>query len=313
MTNDAPTVSVVIPSYNCERFIAETLESVVGQSYGDLEVIVVDDGSTDGTPEVVRRFAPRVRLVQQESAGVCAARNRGIAEARGRYVALLDHDDYWFPDKLGAQVDVLESHPEVGVVFTAFLRWEADTQGVFPSTMTVDRKPYGEGPEAEYSGWIYHLFLLDCWMLTSTAMFRAEVFRRCGVFDLSLPYSEDWDLWLRIAREYPFVKLRQPGTLYRQHASQGNRKVRDRDFRTELLSEAVLKWGLCSPDGSCLDDRTFRRQWAKYHTDFALGHAVAGNRGVALRSLARALRTNPQGLKALTYMAAVAVGWRPRW
>ena len=313
MTNDAPTVSVVIPSYNCERFIAETLESVVGQSYGDLEVIVVDDGSTDGTPEVVRRFAPRVRLVQQESAGVCAARNRGIAEARGRYVALLDHDDYWFPDKLGAQVDVLESHPEVGVVFTAFLRWEADTQGVFPSPMTFDRKPYGEGPEAEYSGWIYHLFLLDCWMLTSTAMFRAEVFRRCGVFDLSLPYSEDWDLWLRIAREYPFVKLRQPGTLYRQHASQGNRKVRVRDFRTELLSDAVRKWGLCSPDGSCLDGRTFRRQLAKYHTDFALGHAIAGNRGVALRSLARALRTNPQGLKALTYMAAVAVGWRPRW
>jgi glycosyltransferase involved in cell wall biosynthesis len=313
MTSNVPTVSVVIPSYNCERFITETLESVLSQSFGDLEVIVVDDGSTDGAPELVRSVGPPVRLVRQERAGVCAARNRGIEEARGRYIALLDHDDYWFPDKLGAQIEVLESRPEVGVVFTTFLRWEADTRGVFPSPMTFDRTSYGEGADPEYSGWVYHLFLLDCWMLTSTAMFRVEVFERCGVFDLSLPYSEDWDLWLRIAREYPFVKLRQPSTLYRQHPSQGNRKVRVRDFRTELLIDAGRKWGLCSPDGSCLDGRVFRRQLAKYHTDFAFGHAIAGNRWVALRSLARALRANPLALKALAYMAAVGVGWRPRW
>src|SRR5688572_3231285 len=100
MADRKPTVSVIIPSYNCEAYIAETLGSVVGQTFGDLEIIVVDDGSTDRTREIVASFEPRVRLLTQKNNGVCAARNYGIREAQGQYVCLMDHDDYWLPDKL---------------------------------------------------------------------------------------------------------------------------------------------------------------------------------------------------------------------
>src|SRR5690242_9974943 len=95
-----PTVSVIIPSYNCELYIAETLESILDQTFKDTEIIVVDDGSTDKTQQIVTSYGMPVRLVTQTNAGVCAARNRGIQEAAGQYVCLMDHDDYWLPDKL---------------------------------------------------------------------------------------------------------------------------------------------------------------------------------------------------------------------
>ena len=95
--------------------------------------------------------------------------------------------------------------------------------------------------DPEFSGWIYHQFLLDCWMLTSTSMFRREVFERCGAFDETLPFSEDWDLWLRLAREYEFVQLRRPSTLYRKHTTQGSGWHRPVDYRTRLLERKIAE------------------------------------------------------------------------
>src|SRR5688500_19764582 len=100
MAASKPTVSIVIPTYNCEAYISETLYSVLGQTFTDLELIVVDDGSTDRTREIVASFGTSVRLLSQANSGVCAARNYGIREAAGRYLCLMDHDDYWYPDKL---------------------------------------------------------------------------------------------------------------------------------------------------------------------------------------------------------------------
>ena len=98
MADPKPTVSVIIPSYNCEAYIAETIGSVLDQTFRDLELIVVDDGSTDGTREIVASYGAPVRLLTQKNAGVCAARNYGIREALGQYICLMDHDDYWFPN-----------------------------------------------------------------------------------------------------------------------------------------------------------------------------------------------------------------------
>lgn len=313
MNTPAPLVTVIIPSYNCEEYIAETLASVLGQTLSDLEIIVVDDGSQDRTREIVAAHGGQVRLVPQENSRVCAARNRGIAEARGRYICLMDHDDWWFPDKLGSQVACLEAHPEAGVVYASFILWHRDATGAFPAPASLDRSPWGEGEDPEFSGWIYHQFLRDCWMLTSTAMFRAEMFQRCGNFDVNLPYSEDWDLWLRMAREFPFVKLRRPNTLYRQHARQGSRVVRPVDYRTELLERAVATWGLCSPDGRCLERHAFRRNLATYHIEYALSHALVGNFRTAASSLFKAWRADPSNPKPLAYLVALTVGWRPNW
>lgn len=313
MTNAAPAVSVIIPTYNCERYIAETIDSILDQSFKDIELIVVDDGSTDRTPEIVAAYGSRVRLVVQENARVCAARNRGINEAAGQYICLLDHDDYWFPHKLEQQVNLLEAHPETGVVYSEFILWHPDSNGKFPEPASFNLAAYPDGIDQELSGWIYHQFLLDCWMLTSTAMFRREVFQRCGDFDVALPYSEDWDLWLRISREFPFIKQTMPTTLYRQHPLQGNRLLRPIDYRTQVLEKAVAKWGLCSSDGRCQDPLRFASRLAQYHMVYAVNHAVAGNKRAARQSLLKAWHAYPRNPKPLAYIVATALGWRPKW
>lgn len=307
-----PRVSVIIPSYNCAEYIAETLDGILAQDFQDFETIVVDDGSTDATRSIVAAYAPRVRLIEQTNGGVCKARNRGIREASGEFVCLLDHDDYWYPDKLRLQVDLLDRHPDVGVVYSAYLYWYRDNHGRFPAPQQMSVRE-ASAIDADFSGWIYHLLLLDCWMLTSTSMFRREVFARCGVFDESLPYGEDWELWLRLSREYRFLKLRNVTTLYRQHPSQGNRIPRPVDHRTQLLIDAVARWGFCSPDGQCQSPRRFYRQLALFHAEFGYAQLKANNLRLAFRSFFLAWRADPLTVKYLGYIPAALLGWRPSW
>lgn len=185
-----PLVSVVIPAYNRADTIARALESVLAQDYARLEVIVVDDGSTDATQAVVAGFAdPRIRLVAQANAGVSAARNRGIAEARGALVAFLDSDDEWLPGKVSAQVALFQrASPRLGLVYTGFASVAADG--------TATEHP------ARHRGWIYR-DLLARNVVTgcgSTAMFRRAALELAGGFDPALPANEDYDLVLRVAR-----------------------------------------------------------------------------------------------------------------
>jgi glycosyltransferase involved in cell wall biosynthesis len=308
-----PTVSVIIPSYNCEAYIAETVHSVLSQTYKDFELIVVDDGSSDRTAEIVADLDHSVRLIVQSNAGVCAARNRGIREARGKFVCLLDHDDYWFPTKLDRQLRAFEAYPEAGAVYSEFVVWQPDPDGQFLDPARFDLASYPDDADPKFSGWVYHQLLLDCWMLTSSAMFKAEVFEQCGVFDESLPYSEDWDLWLRMSRAVPIIKLRRPTTLYRQHPAQGNRLLRDVDYRTELLIKSSEKWGLCSKDGRCVEPRQFRSQLAEYHASYGLHHLRAGNSRQAFNALRKAWWTNPRKVRYLGYILAGSIGWRPNW
>lgn len=306
-------ISVIIPTYNCAEYVAQTLHGVVRQDWEDLEIIVVDDGSTDGTPGIAASYGSQVRLIVQDNAGVCAARNRGIEMATGEYICLLDHDDYWLPGKLHQQVRTLEGYPGAGVVYSSFQHWTRRSDGCFPAPETFSAERQVTDIDAAYSGWIYHLFLLDCWMLTSTAMFRREVFDRCGVFDPTLPYSEDWDLWLRISRVYPFVKLKQATTLYRQHPQQGNRLNRTVDYRTELLRSAVAKWGFSSPDGNAVTRREFHKRLASYHAEFGLGHLKGGRRAIGIQSLFKAWLADPFTWKYLAYLPPSIIGWKPTW
>lgn len=308
-----PQVSVIIPSYNSESYINETLDSILAQTFRDFEILVVDDGSTDRTRDIVAAYGATVRLITQQNAGVCVARNHGIKQARGQYICLVDHDDYWFPHKLSRQLEKLQQHPDVGVVCSWFQYWERNSDGHFPEPSSIDLSKYPDVVSEEYSGWIYHQFLLDCFMQTSTATFRREVFERCGAFDESLPFSEDWDLWIRISREYKFLTLARPDTLYRQHAQQGNRLVRPIDYRTRLLSNAVAKWGLQSPDGRRLQESSFNLQLSKYHVEYALHQLHAGNLSSALHAFWKAWRRNPLRWKCGVYMVAAIVGWRPRY
>lgn len=309
-----PAVTVIVPTYNAQAFVVETLMSVLGQTLGDLELIVVDDGSTDGTLDLVRALPDaRVRLVPQANAGRCVARNHGLSLARAPLVCFLDHDDVWHPDKLAAQVHVMEREPDTALVHTDYLVWPPGPDGRYPAAEATLPASPDETVDREVSGWVYHHLLVDSFILTSTAIMRTAAVREVGGFDPDLPYSEDWDLWLRLSRRWQFTKLRGRYALYRQLPSQGSRVYRNVDYRMRLLEQAVSKWGIDSPNGQTHGPRAVRRQFGRFHAGYALECLRAGDRAGARRSLLKALRCHPLRAKYLAYLAAGQFGWRPPW
>ena len=186
------TVSVIIPTYNRPEMTVRAVESVLGQNYGQLDLVVVDDGSSDSTLEKVKGLEDRgVSLVRQPHQGVSAARNLGLSLARGEVVAFLDSDDYWLPGKLEAQVELLKDNPEAMICQTNEL-WLRNGRRLNPAAK--HRKPDGEA---------FFRSLSLCLISPSAVMIRRELFDQVGTFDESLPACEDYDLWLRITARHP--------------------------------------------------------------------------------------------------------------
>jgi glycosyltransferase involved in cell wall biosynthesis len=311
-------ISVVIPAYNCEAYIETTINSILNQQGGfDVEVVVINDGSTDRTGEICRRIEGPVRVIDQKNSGVCVARNHGIREAKGDFIALVDHDDFWMPSKLLGQMAAFEGAPQADVVFTRFVWWRPNPQDgkhPDPSEFEAEARPQGIAPD--FSGWIYHQMLLDSWILTSTALARMSVVKASGGFDESLPYGEDWDFWLRISRQSQFVKLNEATTLYRQHPTQGSRALRTVDYRTQVLETAVKNWGLKSQDGRSISQKVFNRQLATYSAFYGLDHlksGLASSRPLAARAFLKAWRIDPTYWKSLAYWVSMKFGWIPKW
>jgi glycosyltransferase involved in cell wall biosynthesis len=192
-----PKVSVIIPAYNRLPMLKEAVDSVLAQDFEDFELIVVDDGSTDGTADEMKRYGGRVRLLRHpENRGVSAARNRGILNAKGKYIAFLDSDDLWVKGKLKIQVAFLEDNPHYPICYTDEI-WIRRGKRVNP-----------KNKHAKYSGWIFEKCLPLCIISPSSAMMRKTLFSKVGLFDEALPVCEDYDLWLRISARFPifFIK-----------------------------------------------------------------------------------------------------------
>jgi glycosyltransferase involved in cell wall biosynthesis len=200
-------VSIVIPVYNSMLYFPETLESALQQTFDDFEVIIVNDGSTDEIETWVKEQTdPRLTLISQDNQGASKARNTGILHSTGDYIAFLDADDLWAPTKLAAQVEFLDNHPQVGLVYTWVLSIDAsgNSRGrIFKNS-------------AEGKIWdtlILHN-VLEC---GSTPLVRRECFDQVGMFDESLTNIEDRDMWLRIAKDYDFAVVKEPLVYYRLH------------------------------------------------------------------------------------------------
>lgn len=201
-----PNVSVIIPAYNAMTYLPETVESVLRQTFTDFEVLIIDDGSSDHIVEWVSQLVdPRVKLISQENQGACAARNTGIAQAQGEYIALLDADDLWEPTILEKQVRCLEDDPAVGLVHT----WMAiiDQQG----------RPTGRVITSNAEGEVWKQLVEKNPVPCSSVMVRRCCFDTVGVFDQSLLNIDDWDMWIRIAACYRFAVIKEPLMRYRQH------------------------------------------------------------------------------------------------
>lgn len=195
----APRVSIVVSAFNAERFIAATIASALNQTFADFELLVIDDGSTDGTAGAVRRALgtdPRCRLIVQRNGGPSSARNRGVAESSGGLIAFLDHDDLWHPEKLAAQVELLDAMPDAGVATC------------YSAVIDASGRCLGWRLGGEARGRAGRdMIEWDMVSGGSVAMVRRTALAAAGAFDESLRFREDWDMWIRLARHVPFVTV----------------------------------------------------------------------------------------------------------
>jgi glycosyltransferase involved in cell wall biosynthesis len=221
------SVSVVIPTYNYGRFIAEAIQSALAQSYKPAEVIIVDDGSTDETECVVGSFGSEVRYIKQQNAGVCSARNRGVAASTGRLVSFLDADDIWESTKLEKQVALFAADSEIGLVHSAMREFDTATG----KTISL----HLDGQE----GWVADELLI--WERTAingpggAIMVSRDAFDAVNGFDEQMKVSEDWDFCYRVARKYKVGFVREPLVNYRSHAAAAHLNVREMERGMSLF------------------------------------------------------------------------------
>lgn len=198
-------VSVVIPAYNKADLTIKTVESVLAQSYPNIEVIVVDDGSTDSTKEKLTPYKDKIRYVYKDNGGACSARNLGLQLAIGEYIAFLDCDDLYLPRKIESSVDYLEKNSDFGFVHTAAYFIDDDDRALRTFSNRMSRR----------IGWIAKALLLRNFICSSTVVARKLCFEKVGFFDESIFTPADWDMWMRIAEHYKAGYIDKPLTKYR--------------------------------------------------------------------------------------------------
>jgi glycosyltransferase involved in cell wall biosynthesis len=216
-----PRVSTVIPCYNGAAFAAQAVESALAQNFKDMEIIVVDDGSTDDSAKVLSPYVEtnKINYIHQANAGLSAARNTGIARARGEFIALLDADDLWRRDKIELQVQAMDARSDVppALVFTDY-----DTSdGLKILDTGVNSAKFEDGAAVSFE----KLFSGINFIYPSTALIRKSAFDAVGAFDASLCATEDYDMWLRIARRFPVTGINRPLAIIRLHAGNMSKDI----------------------------------------------------------------------------------------
>ena len=265
-------ISVIIPSYNYGRFVAEAIESALSQTY-PVDVIVVDDGSTDDTPSRLLPYQSKVRVIRQENRGLSAARNTGIRAATGDWIALLDADDLWHSEKTFRQLEVLKANPSLKLIGSRFF-----------GDMPV-------GPLAEAS--VRHLNVRD--FLTSTpfgpssALIHREALDTIGLFDERLTSAEDRDMWLRITARFDAAEVDYPCWFYRSHPDQMSRNAHRMHENYQAMLEKFFDQ---HPDQIELADEAF----AYLYIDSTLCHLEQHDRIRALGFLIQSFRRWPRPL-----------------
>ena len=286
---DAAVVSVVIPTYNQASYLGECIDSVLAQSYGPIEIVVVDDGSTDTTPDVLTRYDGRIRSIRQQNQGAASALNHGIAASRGAYVCWLSSDDAFAPDKIARQVAAFAADPSLGLSFTGFDTVDADGR------FKADRSDIP---------WRHPDLLVSVFWANpingSTVMMPREVIDDIGPFDETLRADVDAEMWFRVLERYPAAHI--PGVLlhYRVHAQalsadQGLMRRSKATVRGRILRNGMLVRRLEAHDRAAAPSvlaemsETFTAQG---YRDLATGLLVASLRsGRAWRSQRKALAT----------------------
>lgn len=227
-------VSVIIPTYNAGNHLPATIDSVLGQTAKDIEVIVIDDGSTDNTKEIIKPYLNRINYIYQQNRGPSSARNRGISCVKGDYIAFLDADEIWIREKLEIQLNFLGENPEYAMVYTDLLRVDKKKNLTFP---------FLKGRIAAKSGYIFKELITNNFIPTTTVVAKRECFDRVGLFDESLRSVEDRDMWLRIAQEYKIGFIETPTVIAEVHDA-GLSSDREEALKSQIY--VIKKYGKVS-------------------------------------------------------------------
>ncbi len=298
---DRPSVSVVIPTFNCAALLPEAIRSAYGQSFTPAEVIVVDDGCTDDTAAVVERLTrslpERLVYVRKPNGGEASARNRGVSVAKGDYIAFLDQDDVWLPEKLEHQMQLFEADPSIALTFSAYTRVSGGTRELVRLT------GWEQSPEHA----LEHL-MEGCCITPSTVVVRRDVLNAVGPFDESLWLGNDWDMWIRMAAAgHRFAYLMEPMTDYLWHAT--NMSSDKRKIAEAALTIFPRAFGSGTLPTSL--QHLERRCMARWHLVSACYRLEAGQHREVRRSLRAAIRARPGSARpgwALMYLKSLFGG-----
>lgn len=294
-----PTVSVIIPTYNRAHLVKEAIDSVLSQTYRDFEIIVVDDGSTDGTEQVLAPYKDKIIYIYQENQGGAVARNTGIKAARGKYIAFLDSDDLWFPQKLEKQVNVLNNQKEYAVVYSNLI--------VIDGNHNYIRG--GSNDKRFPSGNIFHKVLLwqaACGYL-QTLLVRKSCFEEIGYLDVEFAMAHDRDMVVRLARRYKMYGMKEPLAIIRQHKL--TKRVRDRPAKEmEYYWFKFLDKLFNETDGELISEKLKRKLTAGYY--FLAGKQYLREKNlVSARNRYRlSIFTYPFQLKVYMYLLSTLAG-----
>ena len=281
-------VSVIIPTYNRANFLGGAIKSVLDQSFKNLEIIVVDDCSSDNNRALIETLGrAEIRYLRHaRQLGGAAARNTGIHHSRGEYVAFLDDDDEWYPEKLSRQMHaLLSSPPDVGGIYTGYFivnRSDGQIRGQIVPT------EHGELYEVLLGG--------NCIGSASSMLLRRSCFDAVGIFDERLRSFQDYDLWLRIARKYRFDCIRQPLLKYFVH---GDQIGSNSQALTQGLELMLKKYG---------DVPAFRKKCGAYYLDLGVQYCEADRFDAGRRALVRAARLNPRAAEPYIYLILAMLG-----
>ena len=223
-------ISVIIPVYNGEKTIGETIKSVCEQDFTDWELIIIDDGSTDSTLRVIERIVDsRIKVFSFPNGGQAISRNRGIAKAKGEYIAFLDADDLWTPDKLECQILALEENPQAAVAYS-WVDW-IDESGNF-----IQRGSY-----VNFAGNVYeNILLINFFGNGSNPLICKQALEKVGGFETSLIPAEDWDMWIKLAAHYPFALVPKSQVLYRLSSTSQSTNIRKLETATLKVIEKAF-------------------------------------------------------------------------
>lgn len=278
-----PTVTVVIPAFNAERYIGEALGSIREQTFRDVEVLLVDDGSADGTLREAENFAGSLDLtiVRQANAGPAAARNTGIRRARGRYCAFLDADDVILPELLATQTELLQADPDLGFVLTDVMTF--DERGI-----TINRTRWNFSKPCV--GTVLERLLLENFITTSAVMARTERLLEAGLFNEKRLVAEDYELWLRMAVRWKVGIINCPLVRYRYRS--GSLSA-DKTFSTRCALEVIEAFWREHPSYLRSHPQVHRRSLARHLANAGAAALAEGRRGTGFVYLLRSLGHGP--------------------